>query len=272
MAINWKAKSLRKKDNTQGIVQSRKLDKSQTRKLDKKPLKQTPTYSYLIEMRKVVFASSIILLFSILLLNEVTNANPFGPGPYSPTEPIKDPPIIMINSPQNTTYYQNSIPLSITIIQPDSWDASKKNYTLGNTNTMRLISYEIDGQPFTLWNGTRRQLIGTSYTVNYALPKNSEFTAILNVSNGQHRLQVNVQAISLYFSEPFFPFEDKYIIETSQSIAFLVEPNLSVIPSLATDLPSNQMVPAAIASAIVIIFVAVVSVPLVYYRRRKGKP
>ena len=132
---------------------------------------------------------------------------------------------------------------------------------------MRLISYEIDGQPFTLWNGTKRQ-IGNGYTINYALPKNSEFTAILNVSNGQHRLQVNVQSISLYFSEPFFPFEEKYTIETSQSIAFFVEPSLSVMPSLATDFLTNQMVPAAIASAIVIIVVAVVLVPLVYFREK----
>ena len=76
-------------------------------------------------MPKKLLATTIILptilvvaiLFGIQAV-EVANANPFGPGPYSPSEPIKDPPLIMINSPQNTTYYQNSIPLSITIIQP----------------------------------------------------------------------------------------------------------------------------------------------------------
>ena len=51
---------------------------------------------------------------------KIVNANAIPGEPLAPTEPIKDPPTTIIQSPDTTTYSQNIIPLNITIVQPDS--------------------------------------------------------------------------------------------------------------------------------------------------------
>ena len=173
---------------------------------------------------------------------EVTEANPMGPGPYSPTEPIKDPPVIIINTPIKATYFQNVIPLNITVIQPDSWvtrqNMSEASVWVVGPNTLRLVSCVLDGQSFTLWNGT-----WANNVVCYYLPKDSQFSASMNVSKGQHTLEVSVYAQAEYYPNAYFPFSSKYNITASQSTTFLVQASSDAIWSPAIDSIKTPSVP-----------------------------
>ena len=175
-----------------------------------------------------------LLIFAVSLLIgiqavEVANANPTWGKPATPTPPITDPPQIIINSP-TPTEYNNPVPLNITIIQPDSW-VNKHNFALPNSyvdnsdsvvvgqNTLRAVTCIIDGQSIILWKGTY-----FGFGVTYYLPRITQFSAIMNVSKGQHNLQVNVLAQSEWVTEGIIPFAEKtYLISANQSTTFRVE-------------------------------------------------
>lgn len=173
-------------------------------------------------MKRTALALTFTLALLVAFMFEVAvevDAN--SERALSPTEPIKDPPVIIIKAPTDITYFENLIPLKITVIQPDSWSIypSAQNVTVVGPTTLRLVSCELDGQPFTLWNGTRHSNMG----VSYFLPKDAQFSAIMNVSSGQHELRVNVHVIAQYYPTPNFPFPSKYGFDTSQSVTFSVQ-------------------------------------------------
>jgi hypothetical protein len=167
-----------------------------------------------------------VVLMEPLALVEVADANPTWGKPATPIPPIKDPPQIIINSPSHTVY-SSPVPLSITIIQPDSW-VTERSMVLPDSlmdnsdsvvvgqNTLRSITCIIDGQSIILWKGTP---CGPGIT--YYLPKITQFSAVINLSKGQHNLQVNVLAVSEYVTEGIIPFAQKeYTISANQSITF----------------------------------------------------
>ena len=75
------------------------------------------------------------------------------------------------------------------------------------------------------------------FGVTYYLPRITQFSAIMNVSKGQHNLQVNVLAQSEWVTEGIIPFAEKtYLISANQSTTFRVEdgsdaPNIDSIRS-----------------------------------------
>ena len=165
---------------------------------------------------------------------EVVNANPTWGTSATPIPPITDPPQIIINSP-TPTEYNNPVPLNITIIQPDSW-LTNHTFVLPNSyvdnsdsvvvgqNKLKSITCIIDGQSIILWNGTLMGSSAVIKAVTYYLPRITQFSAIMNLSKGQHNLQVNVIAVSDYVIEGIIPFAQKeYIISTNQSTTFRVE-------------------------------------------------
>ena len=181
----------------------------------------------------VAIAILLLLFLTSLQVVEVADANPTWGKPATPIPPIKDPPQIIINSP-SPTVYSDPVPLSITIIQPDSW-VTKQSMVLPNSyvdnsnssdsvvvgqNTLRSISCIIDGQSIILWKGTP-----CGYNaITYYLPRVTQFSAVMNVNKGQHNLQVNVIAVSDYVTEGIIPFAQKqYIISANQSTTFRVE-------------------------------------------------
>jgi hypothetical protein len=187
-------------------------------------------------MRRAVIATTIlviIILMGSLSLLEVADANPTWGKPATPIPPIKDPPQVILNSPSPTTYII-PVPLSVTIIQPDSWVA-ETSWVLPNSyvdnsdssdsvvvgqNKLTSITCIIDGQSIILWKGTP---IGSNAITLY-LPRVTQFSAIMNLSKGQHNLQVNVLAVSDYVTEGIIPFAEKqYIISVNQSTTFTVE-------------------------------------------------
>ena len=87
-------------------------------------------------------------------------------------------------------------------------------------NKLTSVTCIIDGQSIILWKGTP---IGSN-GVTYYLPRVTQFSAIMNLSKGQHNLQVNVLAVSDYVTEGIIPFAQKqYIISANQSTTFTVE-------------------------------------------------
>lgn len=175
---------------------------------------------------------------------EVAKANPTWGTPATPIPPITDAPQIIITSPTPTPY-TNPVALNITVIQPDSW-VSKHNMTLPQAwidnsddvvvgqNTLRSITCIIDGQSFILWNGTH-----FDFAVTYYLPRETQFSALMSLSKGQHTLQVNVSAISEYSVEGIIPFAYRtYNISASQTVAFDVS-NDGGSPTLFYDVRSS---------------------------------
>ena len=184
--------------------------------------------------KSVARIAVILLLISLSVIEvEIADANPTWGTSATPIPPITDPPQITITSP-NSIEYVNPVPLNITIIQPDSW-VSKNSMVLPNSyvdnsdssnsvvvgqNTLRSITCIIDGQSIILWKSTP---IGND-GVTYYLPRVTQFSAIMNLSKGQHNLQVNVLAVSDYVVEGIIPFAGRhYNISASQSTTFRVE-------------------------------------------------
>ena len=176
----------------------------------------------------------IVLSMESLTIVKVADANPTWGTSATPIPPITDPPQIIITSP-NSIEYNNPVPLNITIIQPDSW-ISKTNIVLPNSyvdnsdsvvvgqNKLKSITCIIDGQSIILWNGTPIGSFAVIKAVTYYLPRITQFSAIMNLSKGQHNLQVNVIAVSDYLTEGIIPFAQKeYIISANQSTTFRVE-------------------------------------------------
>src|SRR5665647_2598605 len=169
-------------------------------------------------IKKAFIKIFTVLLEVISILSamqvEVAEANPTWGKPGTPIPPITDPPQIIINSPNNGEY-NNPVALNITIIQPDSW-VNKTIFVLPNgwvdnsdsvvvgQNTLRSITCIIDGQSITFWKGTP-----VGYGITYYLPKVTQFSAVMNLSKGQHNLQVNVLAESEWVTEGIIPFAER---------------------------------------------------------------
>jgi hypothetical protein len=108
-------------------------------------------------------------------------------------------------------------------------------------NTLRSITCIVDGQSIILWNGTRGY---QNWGVTYYLPKVSQFSAVMNVSKGQHNLQVNVLAVSEYSTEGIIPFANKeYLISAYQSTTFNVRNGSDAIWSPTIDNKKSPYVP-----------------------------
>ena len=174
----------------------------------------------------------IVFLMEPLVLVRVADANPTWGTSATPIPPITDPPQITITSP-NPIEYANPVALNITIIQPDTWlskhvmvlpnsyvdNSDSSNSVVVGQNTLKSVTCVIDGQSVILWNGTH-----FGFGVTYYLPRITQFSAIMNLSKGQHNFQVNVRAESEWVTEGIIPFAERtYLISANQSTTFRVE-------------------------------------------------
>jgi hypothetical protein len=156
-----------------------------------------------------VFLFSAVALFQFVSL---ASANPYEGTPVPPSfqTPNKDQPIVTIQSPYNTTYYENKVSLNFTVTQPDSW------FEANVSCWIKSISYQLDGQTVTLYEPTPSL---------YELPATKQFSIDLReLTAGQHTLQVNVSAESIYCPHPTYLFflVEHYSLDVSQKIHFMV--------------------------------------------------
>ena len=221
----------------------------------------------------VIFVISILIGIQVV---ETVEANPF----VWPTTPNQEKPTLAIKTPQNNEVLNNTDNpyLNFTVNNPQSWykvHSSMMIFELGLTTSAdvyidgNLTSHFVDHHDY-----TNPAYDFTNFSVN-----------LNQTSPGSHLANVTVYAYTIYLGPPI----DKthvlrenttdgplyeFPIVVSDTVNFTInkpiEPSPSIMPSLFTEPLSNSMSLFAIASVIVIL--AVASVSLVYFRRRRGRP
>lgn len=161
-------------------------------------------------MSRKTFIATIITVFlaSMLtraLLFNVAIANPL------PQNPINPPPIL-IQSPLNSTYYQNDILLNFTIVNASTY--SPMVYHL------EVIYYRIDEKPVWIYSNPN----------NYQ-PNTEQFSANLTgLSEGEHTLTVYVDGGGLYYINNSSQIQG-YSVESTQTVTFTVTKDLETTPA-----------------------------------------
>jgi len=175
--------------------------------------------------KKTFIAASIAsLILAFLVGVQAVRVSEANPQVWNSTEPVKDPPLITVQSPQNTTYLQSEILLNFTIAKPASWR------DLNSMEQMREISYTFDGEQHTLWAGKTYSMPKDTYFTSYTFPSPQQFFLVLNVSNGQHLLQISAFGVSTYVGN-IVPWAAYYPLNASETIAFSVYGPVSASPS-----------------------------------------
>jgi hypothetical protein len=211
---------------------------------------------------------------------KVANANPV-PWPATPNQ---EKPTLTIKTPQNyTTYNDSTVSFNFTVTAPTSWNKIQHMFEWYYLGKIASVNQYLDGK---LINGnltdySRIYISGSSYSVK-----------LNQTSPGQHSLNVTVQSYT-YYREPIYGNSsipsgiiDEYIINgvsvqqviyqypivVSDIVYFTVEQPTPTQGGIGTG--SNYLLNQTnlILIATVITIVAVASVSLVYFRRRKGKP
>jgi hypothetical protein len=172
-------------------------------------------------MSKKTFMAAIISIllasmFNGALLVNMTKGNPI------PNEQISPPPIV-IQSPLNTTYDQNDIPLNFTVVNASEY------YPM--TYKLSYIYYVCDGEFH-------------DYSLGMNLDRDQYCINLTGLSKGEHTLTVHAEGVgSYYISSSQWT---QYTIESVQTVTFTVNkdppnaPSPSPSPSLSPSLPSND--------------------------------
>jgi hypothetical protein len=194
-------------------------------------------------MRKKASALVVVLalLFSEVVLFQfatLAKANPYHFPPFYPETPNRDPPILTVESPVSVTYYTNEIPLNFTVTQHDSW--FQNNLTLV---VIQRIDYLLDGKVVNIWSAITNSRSPLSTT--------TPFSTILNVSRGQHTLEINVAALSFYdpVQKTDWHFLSYVDVVASKTIFFTVAVDTSI-----PEVPSWIFLPLFLIVTLVAIF------------------
>ncbi len=217
-----------------------------------------------------VFAA--VFAVSILIVVQTIEAAKANPVPW-PSAPIFDKPTITVQTPQNNTvfaYNATDVWLNFTIAKPDSW-------TIQHLVTIPMVKEEsveaqLDGNA--VYRGWSREKVAVKLDLNQSAPglHTLNVTILMNsyyrgaAYNGSHIVS------DIYSSSgPVY----QYPWATSQIVYFAVE---QPTPSQTSPTNSGSMLPVELYPAIpyiilafVIGIVAVASISLVYYKRKRGK-
>jgi hypothetical protein len=223
--------------------------------------------------RQVIFA--VLLIISVLVGTQVigvASANPFGLAKQMDAPSDAKPPIISINSPQNSTDYSGTFNISFSVKQPRYFKSTVIAniwYTIDNTTVS--IPYE----HWTLTQGPGISQYNTSITAP-TLPA------------GNHSLKIRAQGGS-------YDFNNFFLIDGYSQVYFTIsenngQTNHSNQTNNPTATPTQTLYPSPseasfptvsptvtyllanstflIAIAVVIVIVAFASISLFYFKRR----
>jgi hypothetical protein len=236
--------------------------------------------------RKIAFLA-VLLTISILVGTEVmgaVKANPIAPN----NEEGYDKPSVVINSPVNNEVINcSSNPyLNFAVNYPPSWKKTQiDNYTLGRIDSLDVI---IDG--------VKSNHFVNSYSCSDSNYNFTDFSINLKTLDaGSHIANITVFAHSYSLgyivgvSDNSFPPLDTSIgtlysfpITVFKTVNFTINQQMqpSPTPTASQSMPTINTVPTLLADlnqpivyilAIVIAVVAVASISLVYFKRRRGK-
>jgi hypothetical protein len=210
----------------------------------------------------LVFAVSMLIGIQTV---EVADANPFSPPVYRQIDPIPGtiPPEIKVTSPRNNTNYTDNVTVTLNVVKPQlsKWDSSITEivYTLDQSNFKPLYNIR--------YEKTASGIPGISeYKTTFSLPYYS----------GNHTITIRV--IGAVVDSPT---RTMFYVDSSSTVSFTMNnqtpsptpsqsiPTINTGPTLPVELTPSIVY---IILAIVIAIVAVSSISLVYFRRRKGKP
>jgi hypothetical protein len=197
----------------------------------------------------VIFAVSILIGLQAV---EVVDANP-----YFNTTLITPPsdaiaPIISINSPQNNNNYSGDFNITFTVrgIQYSDYFSE-----------IARVTYIIDNESFSIpLNGKDVLAIG-EYNTSFIAP---------TLATGNHSLTVRATGIAFKLNSVYFTMDSssQVYFTTSDNSITSITPNPSVTTGTGSDYLLNQT--NLILVTIVIAIVAVASMSLVYFMRRKN--
>ncbi len=221
-------------------------------------------------MPKKLLATTIILVTILAFVVgiqavEVANANPV---PWLTTPNLEKPTLTVI-SPQNyTTYNANSLNLNFTAIKPDSWNAIYivvpyvgQMYSADVYLDGSLIShYGYSGSTFVKFNQSTPELNQTApgeHTLNVTVLSYTYYRG--PAFNGSHILSsINSSSGPVY----------EYPIVVSDIVYFTIEQPTQNANAPGSVYLLNQT--NLILIAFLIVIVAVASISLVYFKRKKG--
>ncbi len=188
----------------------------------------------------------LLILVSFLagMLTDVVVANPWmgQPVPPSMRTPNRDSPILEVQSPENTTYYQNEGLLNFTVTKPESWVTTNVSCFITG------VVYQIDGNAVVLFNWSDPD-------GNHSLPSPEQFSVTLgDLEEGQHTLQVNVSAYSRYWTTPEFGFfYEDYPLNVSETVNFAIAEKPLPSPSVPELTPFASMLALVVVTCIVLV-------------------
>ncbi len=207
-------------------------------------------------VRKVL-ASSCILLTLLLFLSV---GAPAANALTYPTQPVKTPPVITVNSPQGT-YTTSNVTLNFTVNAPVDWYKNGAPLVY-----FRNITYQLDSHaPVLIWTTGK----------TYANITPGELTGnIAGLSKGSHTILIDVIIGSVYdifgTGDPHGHFTKEDIWNSTKTISFNVDTTPSSGDTPTPNPTSSPSIPEfPIAAAISLLVVA--SVTLVFFKRRKSK-
>jgi hypothetical protein len=211
-----------------------------------------------------ILTAIIVLVISVQVV-EVANANPIHLGEVPP-DANTSPPSITIVSPENRSYNNSSICLNITVSEGKSKSAS---FTMINN-----VYYKAD------WKTDEVSIF--SYDEYTMIPNIHDYSTAINLTDipqGTHSIIIYAVEIGTYKGSgllQYYTFTVKNSASTTFSIDTLANPTPTAnqsTPTSDTGLPFELNPPIIyIILALVIAIIAVASISLAYFKRRKWKP
>jgi hypothetical protein len=166
-----------------------------SRNLDKNVfIAKKPSISQGLPLKKKGFltiAFISVLPLSVLAGTQLVNLGRANFMPF-PSTPSTDPPIVIIQSPENHTYL-NSSNLNFTLIKPDSW---RLDWVAGN---IKSILYSLNNQLNFIEVGRRKiNTGGEIYSIDNLTKTSQHSINLTGLGDGQHLIELNVTAVTFY--------------------------------------------------------------------------
>ena len=162
---------------------------------------------------------------------------------YVPETPIKDPPIVVVQSPISNNTYAHDLALNFSVTKPKSWGPNDSK-PLGG---IRSIDYNLNGQDYNIYTAKSQVPFDElSPTSNFSI-------SLEGLSNGTNSLKLVVVGATFYRINPtpppnwqgpwtgYGPFDKEYYMKTTLTTNFEVNSSLSPSPAPT---PSLSTIPS----------------------------
>ena len=212
--------------------------------------------------RRIATFAVVLVILALVGSDGVASANPINLGEVPPDSNTY-PPSITIISPENKSYNNSSICLNVTVSSGNTFSIINKVYYKADwlTDLVSIFSYD------------ERTMFPNIHTYSSALN-------LTDIPAGNHSITVYAVEIGTYKGEGILQYYT-FRIQGNASVTFTINTIVNPTPTAIQSMPTINPGPTLLAElnqpivyilAIVITLVAVASVFLVFFKRRKPKP